>query len=192
MHMVIAAANAFSWDALSAIGTTFAALVALWIWLWDRCTKKHERRAEARLLANLLLPQLVNITGRLGSTAEEFWNADAMGPLVTTEEERLRRFAALSHNPQELHALIAWHRANIPIDRLDLSIEKVGIFEPKTSDLICKMLYECRHFLGIASDLLEAPTAGVCYEFLPRYYAGYLRAGNSVKAALQRLIEVAE
>jgi hypothetical protein len=112
--------------------------------------------------------------------------------MVTTEEDRFKRFAALSHNPHELHALIDWHRTNLPIEQLDLSIEKVGIFDPKTSDLICKMLYECHLFLGISNDLKEAPTDAIRYEFLQRYYAGYLRAGSSAEDALNKIIKVAD
>lgn len=184
--------GAFNWDALSAIGTTLAALVALVIWLLDRLARRRERIANARLLANLLLPTLVNIAGRLGPTEKEFWNADANGPQVHNEQEKDSRFAELSHYPQELSALIDWHIANLPVEKFDLSVEKIGIFDPETSDVICTMLYESHHFLGIARDLKETASPEARYSMLPRYFTGYLRAAKAVKAALDELIDIAD
>lgn len=72
MQMVIAASSGFNWDALSAIGTTAAVFVALFVWLMDLRRRRLDRRAAARLLAVRLISDVEQLSRVLLSNLREF------------------------------------------------------------------------------------------------------------------------
>ncbi|GEM_PF-4116632 len=187
MQMVIAASSCFNWDALSAIGTTAAVFVALFVWLMDLRRRRLDRRAAARLLAVRLISDVEQLSRVLLSNLREFDG----GNREATAMERINHMNAHAAGMAK-NGIAAQFTVQTQMDALDLGrfeslAAQVGIMEDTLSDSLTELLRRCINLQNVAKRIpYVGPEVGISGG-LAEYYIETVHAQECAKRSVFQL-----
>ncbi|WP_243350863.1 hypothetical protein [Stenotrophomonas acidaminiphila] len=157
----ICALAATSWEATSAIGTAAAAIVALLVWISGLISAYRRRRANARLLAQLLLPEFEKIAAGLNSREARFWKF--LHP--NTNEQRKAAIEStcdtMAKDRPRARSFAKDILAEIRADRTEILLSQPGIFSIKTADSLAnayRRITHVRHSAHLIIDLIDSET----------------------------------
>lgn len=181
-----------SWEATSAIGTAAAAIVALLVWISGLISAYLRRRANARLLAQLLLPEFEKIAAGLHSREARFWK-----PLhPKTDEQRKAAIEStcntMAKERPTARTFMQDILAELRADRTEILLSQPGIFSRKTADSLAnayRKLTHVRHSAHLMIDLIDNEATENIKEALLSYQKVMLA---TMKAAVETLGELRE
>lgn len=176
------------WEAISAVGTAGAAGIALLVWLSDRCSKRKQRDAEARLLATILAPALETLNVRLDGIYCELWDNDTPPPNPSDEEIDARIRARAPHVGYMRETLSAQVQL-LSSPAIDAHATRLTVLPPKVVDEISVTLAHLTTAKDIAGEVVRAqqPVPQWTIANLHDYYAA-VRAATSSSATANRLL----
>ncbi len=184
---------AISWEATSAIGTAAAAIVALLVWISGLISAYRRRRANARLLAQLILPEFEKITAWLKPYERRFWESAK----PETPEERRSAVAAtcatLAKNRGRALALMREVTDAAYTDHTSTLFSQPGVLARSTADALAsahRKITHVRHTAYLLTQLISADDDVRTVEALIHYHQIVLNATTASVAALAELRRV--
>ncbi|WHL17606.1 hypothetical protein [Stenotrophomonas acidaminiphila] len=179
------------WEAISAVGTAGAAIVALLVWLSDRWSKLAQREAEARLLATILVPALETLNVRLDDTFCKLWGDDTP-PSSPSEEEIDLRIHWLTADIDTVRRTLPAQVELLSSPTIDAHTQRLTALPPDVVDQISITLSHLTTTKDIASEIIrcETPSPQWLIANLFEYYAAVRAAATSSATANRLLVAI--
>lgn len=181
------------WEAISAVGTAGAAIVALLVWLSDRCSKWAQRNADARLVATILAPSVETLKVRLAGIYNTLWDS-APPRSCPTNEERYLQATAKSAFIGDLRRSLPAHAEELSKTKaIEAYAQQLTALPPATIDLIAITLGHLITAKDIIDEIVRDPSSdGLRFtERVHKYYETVLAAQSSSSRALEQLSAIA-
>lgn len=179
-----------NWDAVSAIGTAGAALTALAVWRVDIRQRNAQKRADARLLANLMIPELTEACFHWRVAMKELvLNVDTEERL--SPEAAATRYGLMADDPERTRAMFAAHQEGHYFGEISRLADRAAVFESRSIDTLAKMLSTSRAVRYSAAILADAGNRDQVMEALPSYAEEVVAASEAAASALDNITALA-
>ncbi|UBM23144.1 hypothetical protein K8374_12045 [Pseudomonas sp. p1(2021b)] len=166
------------WDAISAVSTAAAAVIALCVWLFD----KHQRGLErTRLLAQIMTTPVGAAHVQISKFRSDLFPTGS-DPLIGTLRE-----------DKEARRRLAEKASAITIDLSSQFLDKADFFSEATSSSLANAFSQVnrlKQFVGLLGDLADKETQEVIDLHLMTVLNQIKEAEEAAKAAFQALLAV--
>jgi hypothetical protein len=169
-----------NWEAISAVGTAGAAIIALLLWLADSRRRRADRRATARLLSQFMLGGVAVVQVALARLRESFAELEYLDGDQALEVIRSsREFRASIENqmPAVIH--------EFPSQFLD----KAEALPEQVSNPLANALVTCRRLHALLKLLLAERDIGRIGEMMPALRSLVLDSQATTDVAFAALIK---
>lgn len=169
------------WNAISAVATAAAAVIALCVWLYDKKQRKLERNASARLLAQIMTTPVGAAHVQISKFRSDLFPTGS-DPLISALRE-----------DKEARRRLAEKASAITIDLPSQFLDKADFFSEATSSSLANAFSQVnrlKQFVGLLGDLADKETQEVIDLHLMTALNQIKEAEEAAKAAFQALLAV--
>lgn len=138
------------WDAVAAVATAGAAIIALIIWSFDKAQRKRERAASSRLLAQIM-------TTPVGATQIEI--AKFRCYVVPSEDDQTYLLDVL--NDENARKDLAAQATKITIDLPSQFLDKADIFSETVNNRLANAFSQVNRLKKMSSLLADLPNSAM-------------------------------
>ncbi|MEX5340809.1 hypothetical protein [Pseudomonas sp. I2] len=169
------------WDAISAVATATAAVIALCVWIYDKCQRNVERKASARLLAQIMTTPVGAAHVQISKFKSDLFPTGS-DPLIGALRE-----------DKEARRLLAEKASAITIDLPSQFLDKADFFSEAASSSLANAFSQVnrlKQFVGLLADLADKEAQDVIDLHLKTALYQINEAEAAAEAAFQALLAV--
>ncbi|MCD9087382.1 hypothetical protein [Stenotrophomonas sp. SY1] len=183
-------ASNFNWDALAAIGTTFAAVTALVIWIVDMRRRRRDRTSAAKLLAVRLISDVEQLSRVFASSLSEM-NGGHRSPTAEDQMDFMQGYTkSLSLNYVAARSLVQAQMDAVDLERFERLADQVGIMPARVSDSLAELLRRSISLQNAAKRVGSDPTPARVEGGLVSYFCEMVQTHECTKQCLLMLYSV--
>jgi len=169
------------WDAISAVATAAAAVIALCVWLYDKHQRRLERKASARLLAQIMTTPVGAAHVQISKFRSDLFPAGSDPLFGTLREDKAAR------------QRLAEKASAITIELPSQFLDKADFFSEAVSSSLANAFSEVnrlKQFVGLFGDLSDQEQQEVIDVHLMTVLNQIKEAETAAEAAFQALLLV--
>jgi inorganic triphosphatase YgiF len=171
------------WNAISAVATAAAALIALCVWLFDKHQRKLERNASARLLAQIMTTPVGAAHVQISKFSSDLFPSGS-DPLIGTLRE-----------DKDARKRLVEKASAITIELPSQFLDKADLFSEATSSSLANVFSEVnrlKQFVGLFGDLADQEQQEVIDVHLMTVLNQIKTAEKAAETAFQALLVVGQ